>query len=255
MKKYMLVFFLLALMLQARSQSLIGGKNIIKTNLSADALQNYNLIYERSINHFFSISASYANMSYRPLPFKSLAKSLISNSNIDFDNFKIANEAITLEGRFYLGLKKMSGFYIAPYARIGSLGLSVPVNYNYPIQIGNIAMSIPAQAILNGSIQSKSLGAYIGVQYQILTKIVLDFWIIGGHYGTSAGKLQFDAPAFTPQSSLDELKKTIDQTNTNPFRLSTTIVRNNDGTSSVVTKSDGPWAGIRGAGITIGLRF
>ena len=33
----------------ANSQKLIGGKNIIKTNLTGDAIGNYNLTYERSI--------------------------------------------------------------------------------------------------------------------------------------------------------------------------------------------------------------
>ena len=238
------------------SQSLIGGKNIIKSNLSANALQNYNITYERSLNHFVSLSASYSSMPKRNLPFKGLVKQFIENPNIDFNNFKVANNAITLEGRFYLGLQKMSGFYIAPYARFGTMNVDVPVNYTYNVPLGIITVPVtPPPAVLTGSIRSKSVGAYVGMQYQLLTKLVLDIWVIGGHYGTSDGSLQYKAPLLTPNSALDEIKRTVDQTNAKPFSLTTSIVQNMDGTKSVITKSDGPWAGIRGAGITVGLRF
>lgn len=255
MKKYTLIAFALFCSTQANSQSLIGGNNILKTNLSADALKNYNITYEKSLNHFMSVSISYASMPKRPLPLQFIAKSFIDNSNIDFDNFSIASDDITLEGRFYLGLQKMSGFYIAPYARFGNVDLGVPVNYTYNLTSGNQTIPVKTNSQLYGSIRSKSVGAYVGMQFQLLTKLVLDLWIIGGHYGSSSGTLQYDAPAGTPAAALTELKNTIDKTKASPFRLNTSIVQNSDGTSSVVTNTDGPWAGIRGAGITVGLRF
>lgn len=260
MKKLFLVLFLCALLSHINAQSLIGGDHILKTNLSADALQNYNITFEKSLNHFMSISASYASMPKRDLPLQYLTKQFIDNPNINFDNFKIANNAITFESRFYLGLQKMSGFYIAPYARFGNMEIDVPINYKYtytpaPIQ----GVTLPSQTVatsanLNGTIRSQSVGAYFGMQYQLLTKLVLDLWIVGGHYGTSNGKLQADLPASTPPiiatPALNALKSAIDQTNANPFKLSTSIVGN-----SIITNTDGPWAGFRGAGITVGLRF
>jgi hypothetical protein len=260
MKKAILVALLAVVVTLGNAQSLIGGDNILKTNLSADALQNYNITFERSINHFMSLSASYATMPKRNIPLQALAKQFIDNPNINFDNFQMANNAITLEGRFYLGLQKMSGIYIAPYARFGNLDLEIPLNYKYtytPAPINGIA--IPAQTVsasstLTGSIRSQSVGAYFGMQYQLLTKLVLDFWIFGGHYGTSNGILQADLPAGTPSiiatPALNALKSAIDQTNAHPFQLKTTVAGN-----SIITNTDGPWAGIRGAGITVGLRF
>jgi len=251
MKRILSIVFLFVLCNNLLAQSLIGGDHILKTNLSADALQNYNLTFEKSLNHFMSLSVSYSTMPKRDLPFKSLAKQFIDNPNVNFDNFKVANNAITVETRFYLGLQKMSGFYIAPYARFGNLQVDVPVNYTYNLQVGNQIVPVtPPPAQLNGTIRSQSIGAYFGMQYQLLTKLVLDIWVIGGHYGTSNGKLQFDAPAGTPAVALTALKSTIDQTKANPFHL-TTIVSGN----SVITNTDGPWAGLRGAGITLGLRF
>jgi hypothetical protein len=260
MKKVILIAIFAMVANLGNTQSLIGGDNILKTNLSADALQNYNITYERSINHFMSLSASYATMPKRNIPLQALAKQFIDNPNINFDNFKVANNAITLEGRFYLGLQKMSGIYIAPYARFGNMDVEVPLNYKYtytPAPINGIALpaqTVSASSTLTGSIRSQSVGAYFGMQYQLLTKLVLDFWIIGGHYGTSNGKLQADLPANTPSyistPALNALKSAIDQTNANPFKLSTSVSGN-----SIITNTDGPWAGIRGAGLTVGLRF
>jgi hypothetical protein len=260
MRKLFLLIYFFALLFSLNAQSLIGGDHILKTNLSADAIKNYNLTFEKSLNHFMSISVSYSSMPKRDLPFQALAKQFIDNPNINFDNFKIANNAIAFETRFYLGLQKMSGFYIAPYARFGNMEVDVPVNYTYtytpaPIQ----GITLPAQTVsttanLAGTIRSQSVGAYFGMQFQLLTKIVLDLWVIGGHYGTSNGKLQADLPTNTPPivstAALNALKSTIDQTDATPYKLKTIVSEN-----SIITNTEGPWAGIRGAGITVGLRF
>jgi hypothetical protein len=57
MKKICL-FLALLVTLQVHAQKLIGGNNIIKGNLTSFALKNYQLTYERSLNHFMSVSAS-----------------------------------------------------------------------------------------------------------------------------------------------------------------------------------------------------
>ncbi len=235
------------------AQSLIGGKHIIKTNLSSDALNNYNITYERSLNHFMSVSLSYRKMEKQQVPLKSLVKKFIDNPAIDFDKAQVGNSAITAEARFYLGFSKMSGFYISPYIRSATFDLTIPIDYNYTpaSPLPNIIMpSIPMHAQLDGSIRSTSYGVYTGMQFQLLTKLVLDLWIIGGHYGSSNGKLIFGAPNGTPSQAIDALKKTIDQTNANPFKLTTTATAN-----GIIVDTEGPWAGIRGLGVTVGLRF
>jgi hypothetical protein len=251
--KNLILISLLSLTSIVNAQSLIGGKNILKTNLSSDALNNYNLTFERSLNRFMSVSLSYRKMNKQKLPLKAFAKQFIENPAIDFDNFQIGNSAITAEARFYLGISKMSGLYIAPYARMATFDLTVPFDYTYsPVSpTPNVTLpAIPMHAELDGSIRSTSFGVYTGMQFQLLTKLVLDLWIIGGHYGTSNGKLTFVAPNGTPALALNELKRTIDQTKTAPFSLATTTTSN-----GVVTDAAGPWAGIRGLGITLGFRF
>ena len=252
MKKIFLLFFIV-IAFNASSQSLIGGDNILKTNLSADAINNYNLTYEKSINHFISLSVNYKIMPLSKLPLKSIAKKFIDNPAIDFDNFKIGNSTITFEGRFYLGLSKMSGFYIGPYIRYGNYDLSVPTSYTYtPDKIfpAEIVKPITAVATLDGTLRTQSYGAHVGMQFQLLTKLVLDISFIGGHYGTSTGKLNFMAPTDFPKPAQVELQRILDNTKANPFSLKSVV--NSRGATS---DTEGPWAGLRGLGIGLGLRF
>jgi hypothetical protein len=250
------LLFILALIvtLQLNAQKLIGGNNIIKGSLTSFALKNYHISFERSLNHFMSVSASYRYMPKGSLPLQSIAKKYIDNPAINFDLFQMGNNALTFESRFYLGLQKMSGFYIAPYARFANFDLSVPVEYTYtPDQtVGAIIGNDPIikTAGLNGTIKSTSYGAYIGLQKQLLTKLVIDIWLIGGHYGNSTGNLSFVAPEKLPSQAVDALQKTLDDTKVNPFELKSKVTQN-----GATADMKGPWAGIRGLGISLGLRF
>ena len=251
--KKIFVFFLLIIAFNASSQKLIGGNNILKTNLSADAINNYNLTFEKSINRFISLSVNYKTMPLSTLPLKSIVKQFIDNPNVNFDNFKFGNTTITFEGRFYLGLSKMSGFYIAPYIRYGNYDLSVPINYTYTPEnpAPNISLPpVPVNANLDGTIRTQSYGAHVGAQFQLLTKLVLDISFIGGHYGTSTGKLNFMAPIDFPKPAQVELQRILDNTKANPFSLKSVV-----NSRGATTDTEGPWAGLRGLGIGLGLRF
>jgi hypothetical protein len=251
--KKIFILFLLIIAFNASSQKLIGGNNILKTNLSADAINNYNLTFERSINRFISLSVNYKTMPLSKLPLKSIAKQFIDNPAINFDNFKFGNTTITFEGRFYLGLSKMSGFYIAPYIRYGNYDLSVPINYTYTPEnpSPNISLPpVPVNANLDGTIRTQSYGAHVGMQFQLLTKLVLDISFIGGHYGTSTGKLNFMAPNDFPKPAQVELQRILDNTKANPFSLKSVV-----NSRGATTDTEGPWAGLRGLGIGLGLRF
>jgi len=241
--KKIFTLFLLIIAFNASSQKLIGGNNILKTNLSADAINNYNLTFERSINRFISLSVNYKTMPLSKLPLKSIAKQFIDNPAINFDNFKFGNTTITFEGRFYLGLSKMSGFYIAPYIRYGNYDLSVPINYTYTPEnpSPNISLPpVPVNANLDGTIRTQSYGAHVGMQFQLLTKLVLDISFIGGHYGTSTGKLNFMAPNDFPKPAQVELQRILDNTKANPFSLKSVV-----NSRGATTDTEGPWAGLR----------
>ena len=247
------VLFVLTLFftLQGTAQKLIGGNNIIKGNLTSFALKNYHLSFERSLNHFMSVSASYRYMPKGSLPIKSIVEKYIDNSAINYDLFQMGNNALTFESRFYLGLQKMSGFYIAPYARFANFDLGVPIAYTYTPEGSFIAPTpITKTADLNGVIKSTSYGAYIGLQKQLLTKLVLDIWFIGGHYGSSNGALNFVSPEKLPTQAVVALQKTLDDIKLNPFDLTSKVDQN-----GATADMKGPWAGFRGLGISLGLRF
>jgi hypothetical protein len=250
------LLFILALIvtLQLNAQKLIGGNNIIKGSLSSFALKNYHISFERSLNHFMSVSASYRYMPKSSLPLQSIAKKYIDNSAINFDLIQMGNNALTFESRFYLGLQKMSGFYIAPYVRFANFDLAVPVAYTYnpDAAVGSVIGSDPITKIadINGTIKSTSYGAYIGLQKQLLTKLVLDIWFIGGHYGSSNGSLNFVAPEKLPSQAVTALQQALDDTKVNPFELKSKVTQN-----GATADMKGPWAGFRGLGISLGLRF
>lgn len=252
--KKLLCILALVCTVKVNAQKLIGGDNILKGSVTSLALKNYHISYERSLNHFMSVSASYRYMPKGSLPLQSIAKKYIDNSAINFDLFQMGNNALTFEGRFYLGLQKMSGFYIAPYARFANFDLAVPVEYTYTPDkaVGAIIGPAPVTktADLSGTIKSNSYGAYIGIQKQLLTKLVLDIWLIGGHYGNSNGNLKFVAPEKLPAQAITSLQKTLDDTNMNPFELKSKVDQN-----GATADMKGPWAGIRGLGISLGLRF
>ncbi len=252
--KKIIVVILVLLSMQATAQKLIGGNHILKTNLSSDALKNYNLTFEKNILPFVSLSASYRTMPKSAIPLKGLVNKFIKTDDINFDNFQIGNTALTFEGRFYLGIQKMSGFYIAPYTRFANFDLSVPVNYSYnSISTTTLQPIVENKtATLEGTIRSQSMGVYVGMQFQLLTKLVLDFWLIGGHYGSSNGKLEFTPlPGVTfPVEAQAALQKNLNDINANPFKIKATVT-----STGAIANMEGPWAGIRGGGLTLGLRF
>ena len=75
---------------------------------------------------------------------------------------------------------------------------------------------------------------------------------IGGHFGNSTGTLIFVTPqdAKLPSQAVDALQKTLDDTKVNPFELKSKVDQN-----GATADMKGPWAGIRGLGVSLGLRF
>lgn len=243
MKK--IIILLLCLPMFAGAQSLIGGKNILRWNLSSMAVRNYHFTYERSLTKRISFSISYRTMAKGAVPFQSQLEKAINSPDVNFNNFRIGNTAITPELRLYLGFGRMKGFYLAPYLRFASFDITAPVKYTVTTGPGS---GTSKEANFIGKITSSSPGLMIGWQFQLATKFVMDIQLIGGHYGTSKGDLTFAAPLTNDevtalQTSLNDMKP-------DPFKFTSTV--NNSGAT---IKTDGPWAGIRGANIGIGFRF
>lgn len=237
--------------------SILGGKNIIKTNLSGDAIGNYNITYERSLAKKFSISLGVRYMPKSTMPqfIQDKVTELVDDKNILISDFQMGNFAITPEFRLYLSAGKMKGFYIAPYVRYASFDLQVPVAYNYT----NGLNTVNASALFNGTFTSISGGLLLGSQFQIAKKLVLDVWIIGGHYGTSNGTINATNfnPAIDPnnQNQKQAFKEQVESVNNKdygPFKFKGEV--SSDYKTATFTTT-GAWAGVRALGLNLGFRF
>ncbi|MES2373676.1 MAG: hypothetical protein V4557_13935 [Bacteroidota bacterium] len=243
MKK--IIFLLLCLPMFAGAQSLIGGSNIVRWNLGSLALRNYHFTYERSLTKRISLSLSYRTMSKGSVPFQSQLEKAIESDEINFGKFEMGNTTWTAAGRIYLGLGKMKGFYLEPYLRFANFDLSAPVKYTVT---SGPAAGQTKEALFSGNVKSTSPGLMIGWQFQLATKIVMDIQLLGGHYGHSNGDLNFAATLSTQEQ--DALRQSLSEIKADPFKFTYTV----NGSGAQI-KTDGPWAGIRGANIGIGFRF
>jgi hypothetical protein len=247
MKKLLMILMLLPLLGSAQLKTLLGGNNVIKTNLFGLAIKNYNVTYERAILKKFSLSVGYRTMAKTKMP-SSMAKQLentLNNDFISFEGLEMGNRAITAEFRFYPGLRKLRGFYVAPYYRNASFDLTIPVKN-------------PADAnrpmLFNGTIKSNSYGLMIGKQTVIAKFLVLDFWILGGHYGTSKGSLvanNISTVAAPADFNLNDYVGTQVTQEAGPFKVTGTAT----GTNSARVDMDGPWLGIRSIALSLGFKF
>lgn len=244
MKKLLVLFILIPFFSNAQ---LLGGNNVIKVNLPSIAFGNYHITYERALLKKLSISVSYRFMPKRVVPLAGLVEKSINVDDIKLGDFYMANNAFTPEIRLY-PVKKLKGFYLAAYGRFADFDLSVPVKYTASSLPGN-----PTEyATFEGKIKSSSIGLMIGTQFNLGKKIILDWWIIGGHYGSSNGDLLATTQRSLSPLEQQSLQSTLDGFETlGPFKFEGKV--RDDRHADI--KSVGPWAGIRGMGLSLGFRF
>lgn len=247
MKKLFLILGLCPFLSFGQFFNILGGNNVIKTNLFGLALKNYNITYERSFLKKFSLSVGYRTMPKTKMPTSMAQKleSVLDNQYVKFDGFEMGNTAWTAELRFYPGLRKLRGFYLAPYYRKASFDLTIPVKN-------------PADAarpmVFSGKINSDSYGFMIGKQTVLAKFLVLDFWIIGGHYGKSNGSLVANDISMANPPSGYVLNDYIGQsvaTQAGPFKVTGTATGPNSGRID----ANGPWFGIRSIALSLGVKF
>lgn len=223
-------------------------KNFIKTNITSIILtNNYSFQYERVLTKRLSIGVSYRFMPESGVPnvFKGIIKGQADEDD-DYetqvlDKLNMSNTAITPELRFYLGKGYGRGFYIAPYYRYAKFDIS-----GYNLQFDKEDGS-QGEVKISGDFTSHSGGIMFGAQWALGKYVVLDWWILGAHFGSATGSLH---------GRSDENLSIIDQQNIKDeiedfeFFDKVTVVDEHN----VKVDVSGPWAGIR-MGISLGIRF
>lgn len=256
MKNLLSVLFALLFLINANAQDTATSdtivtteehpKNFIKTNLTSIALNNYSFQYERVLTKSISFAISYRFMPESNIPFKDKLLSTIGDdeaAEFMLNNSKIGNMAITPEIRFYLGKGHGRGFYIAPYYRYAKFTTD-QFFIEYVDDQGD-----DQNFKLSGDISSHSGGIMFGAQWAIGKYLCLDWWIIGGHFGTSKGELTGISSTPLSPSEQSEIKDVLED-----FEIPLVDTEVNVNANRAIMKMDGPWAGIR-AGISLGVRF
>ena len=233
-------------LLARRKINIPTSQNILKANLSSLLFNNYHISYERHIANKFSVMLSYRYMPKSKMPFQDQLTKLIDNPDVNVTRFQAGGYAITPEVRFYAH-KNMVGFYIAPYARFANFDVTLPIKYS-TTQGG---LTVKKDADFTGTVTSISGGVLFGTQHQIFKKLTLDIWIIGDHFGNNKGNLNAVISQALSTKEQQDFQATLNNLDASPF----TVIGKVTSPTSAVLITDGPWAGVRGAGFTLGFRF
>ena len=224
-------------------------KNFLKVNLTALALKNYSFQYERAFTKTLSVAVSYRTMPNTTLPFKAAIEEAIAEEGDQetvnaIRDLKMENFAITPEVRFYLGKKGWGrGFYIAPFYRYAEFKVS-----NIAFEYGDNP-AIQNKIALSGKLTANTGGLAFGAQWALGKVIVLDWCIVGPHYGGGKGDFAgASSRLLTPAEQL-ELRQDLENLDI-PFTDKTVNVT----ASGASMKLDGPWGGARAA-ISLGIRL
>ncbi len=215
--------------------------NIIKVNLSALVFKNFSFQYERKISRSVTIAANVHYMPFSKLPFLSSIEKAIDDPNVPVDKIRLGSTGVTPEIRFYVGRKgAFHGFYIAPYANYTNYKTDLPVDYD------------TKTGIFNGNIKTTTGGVLFGAQWNLSKTVYLDWWIIGPAYGSGKGNLDL-VTTLTPTEQAD-LRDEIESLKADdPFKK--IIDSYSVDANGAKIRVSGPWAGLRGLGINIGIRF
>ena len=220
-------------------------RNLVKVNVLALPLNTISLQYERLLTRKISIGLGFSTMPKGSIPFKSTFKSLVDDEDTkdQLENLKTSNLTITPEVRFYLGKGNYKGFYVAPYARYTRFTAALPYNYDDAGTTKTIN--------LDGKVTAFTGGLMFGAQWRLSKIVYLDWWIVGGAYGTSKGDLTGTRDIPLTQNEQDALRESL-----NDLKEDVPLVKINSDVNENGAKVhvDGPWANLR-AGLSVGIRF
>jgi hypothetical protein len=220
-------------------------KNLLKISLTSLAFRNYQFQNERVLTKTFSLALSYATIPEGNIPLKSAVDKYIDDPDITdiTDSAKIKYTGITPEIRIYMGKGYGKGFYLSLFYRNSKYTLNnVPIDYQLD---GGGETSID----IEGSVTGNTFGLLLGTQLNLGNRIVLDWWILGPHYGSNTG--EFTGSTSQTLSALEQqsLSNELDDLDIPLIDIEHTVNAN-----GIDVNTSGAWGGVR-AGISLGFRF
>lgn len=221
------------------------AKNIIKTNVTAYVFRNLNLSYERVISDKFSLLASVGYIPKGPIPFINV----VLDKGDDLRDLKMAHQSYTLEGRYYFNGGRGEGFYVAPYVRHSIL--EAPSHqFDFTLEDAVTGNQV-VEMTFSGKANSINGGLMLGKQWFMgkNDNVIVDFWILGGHFGKGLG--DFYARTSRPLTASEQQQAQQELEDLNVVFFKYTVKTHENGAD---IRLDGPWGGLR-SGLSIGYRF
>ena len=239
--KNVITIIALAFALPAISQQ-PDGKNMGKINLSAFAFKGFGLQYERQVGRRITVALGYGKIPTSTIPFKSYIETQINNPDVKVGDFRLGTSILTPEVRYYFGKKgAFHGFYVAPYARIGTYNIDGPVQYTS-------STNTKRSAVFDGKLHATTGGLMLGSSFQLSNKLYLDWWIIGAGIGGANGNL-------ATITALSKDEQTSLQNSLNSLNVPFTRIQSQVNDNGATITTTGTMAGVRGLGFNLGFRF
>jgi hypothetical protein len=238
---------------QVKLEEPVYLRNSVKMNLTSLALNNYSFSYERVLSPKISVVGSYGFMPEKVLGDRALVKRIAErftdeeDDASELDKITTSTNTFTGEVRLYGGkYPGARGFYASLYGRYMRLNVNYPDSYQ---SVENKTYQIPYQ----GTLQGVGAGLMVGFQWLIRERVTLDWYILGGHYGKMFGEMVAvkDLSKMSPAEKAG-LKEDIEYY----VRIGETQYMEATVTEEgVKAKAVGPFLGVRGFGINLGIAF
>jgi hypothetical protein len=258
LRKLLLISFLLPLSLLAQNDF----KNSFKVNGVGAVTGIISVQYERVLSPNFSFNNTFFYRAQNSIPFgsefdKLAKKHSLGITGVDFENIYVDLAKIGIKGyspelRYYFGYKK-SRFFLGLFGQYEDFDALIPASlearYDGTVYVLD---KVP----VDFDIKTISGGILIGKQFNFGERIVLDFVIIGPHFGkanTVYAKVETSILSRLNESDKLFLRDKIIER----FRLSDSYfdVTVGDQKAEINAFKQVPYLGIRAVGLNVGIRI
>lgn len=221
--------------------------NYFKLNVTALALKNYSVQYERAFSRRASFALGGRFMPSTSIPFRSVISDIAASDDENIKSLindsRIGNFAITPELKLFFGEGYGQGFYISFFYRYQQFKSN-----EFPLPFED-ETGKTEKINFKGKVTSNTGGVLLGWQKTFGEMFTIDLWFLGPHVGKGTGVFDAATTRVLLPSEQDDIRSSLEELN---IPLFTQKVDVNDHGASVTF--NGLFGGIR-SGILLGIRF